>query len=77
LSKLPRDVTGKEFLRALSKRGWYEDHQVGSHVTIRATGQPGKKIVVPVHGSRPLKPALLRRALREADLSIEDFINLL
>ncbi len=76
MTKLPRDISGARLISALSKAGWFLDHKVGSHATLRHAGKPGKKLVVPVHGHGSLKPGLLHRILRDADLSIEEFRKL-
>ncbi len=77
MSKLPRDVAGDRLIRALRRAGWDEDHQVGSHVTLRHREMPGKKVVVPVHPGRSLKPKVLQRILREAGLTPEVLRDLL
>lgn len=77
MSKLPRDLPGDRLIRALGRAGWYEDHQVGSHVTLRHREMPGKKVVVPVHRGRPLKPKVLHRILREVGLTVEQLRDLL
>ena len=77
MSKLPRDLPGDRLIRALGRAGWYQDHQVGSHVTLRQRENPGRKLVVPLHPGRPLKPKVLHRILREADLTIEQLRELL
>ena len=77
MSKLPRDVPGDRLVRALARAGWYPDHQVGSHVTLRHNQKPGKKVVVPIHPGRALKPKVLQRILREADLTSEGLRELL
>lgn len=77
MSKLPRDVPGDRLIRALAKIGGYRDHQVGSHVTLRHADTPGKKVVVPLHPGRPLKPKVLHRILKEAEVSTEALRELL
>ncbi|MFQ5847593.1 MAG: type II toxin-antitoxin system HicA family toxin [Candidatus Methylomirabilales bacterium] len=77
MSRLPRDLPGDRLIRGLNRAGWYQDHQVGSHVTLRRREIPGKKLVVPVHPGRPLKPKVLHRILREAGLTIEQLRDLL
>ncbi len=77
MSKLPRDLPGDRLIRALGRAGWYRDHQVGSHVTLRHNAKPGKKLVVPVHPGHPLKPKTLQRILREAELTVEQLLELL
>ncbi len=77
MSKLPRDIPGDRLIRALGRAGWYRDHQVGSHVTLRHQEKPGKKLVVPVHPGRPLKPEVFQRILKEAELTVERLQELL
>jgi len=77
VTKLPRDVPGDRLVRALGRLGWYEDHQTGSHVALRHPEQPGRKVVIPVHPGRPLKPGTLHRILREAGLTVEALRDLL
>ena len=77
MSKLPRDVPGDRLVRALGRAGWYLDHQVGSHATLRHRGRQGKKVVVPVHPGRPIKPKVLSMILREAELTADELRELL
>ncbi|MFZ8827380.1 MAG: type II toxin-antitoxin system HicA family toxin [Armatimonadota bacterium] len=73
--KLPR-VTGNEIVRALHKAGYVDDHQRGSHLTLRHK-QTGKRVVVPVHAGKVIKPKTLKSILRSANLSVAVFANLL
>ena len=77
MTKLPRDLPGDRLIRGLGKTGWYVDHQVGSHATLRNTQRPGVKVVVPVHPGKPLKPKVLSRILKEVGLTTEELLNLL
>ena len=77
MSKLPGDLPGDRLIRALARAGWYQDHQVGSHVTLRHRENPGRKVVVPLHPGRALKPKVLHRILREAGITIEQLRDLL
>jgi predicted RNA binding protein YcfA (HicA-like mRNA interferase family) len=49
------------------------DHQTGSHITL--VNPSGKKITVSNH--RELGPGLLRAIIKQAGLSIEEFLKLL
>ena len=71
---LPR-VSGKRVLDALVRAGFAETHVRGSHHYLRRSG--GGLVVVPVHGNRDLPPGTLRSILRQADLSDDDFQDLL
>lgn len=71
--KLPI-ITAKEMMRALERAGFYFHHQTGSHVTMKHTD--GRRITVARHVG-DMKRGTIRAILREANVSIEDFIDLL
>ena len=64
-------------IKALSKIGiGYEvDHQRGSHVVLRHKEPPHKRITVPLH--KEIAKGTLRAILREAGLTVEEFLELL
>jgi predicted RNA binding protein YcfA (HicA-like mRNA interferase family) len=73
--KLPV-VSGEELIRALEKTGYHATRQKGSHVRMRDETNPRRKPVsVPLH--RELKRGLLRKILRDAELSVERLVELL
>lgn len=71
--KLPV-VSGKEFIKRLKKRGYEFAHQEGSHVIIRLNVSPHTKLSVPNH--RELDRGLLRSLIKDADITVEEFISL-
>lgn len=75
MGKLPR-VTGQQAIVAFGKIGYVVDRVRGSHHILK---HPQRKhaLTVPVHGSQPLKRGLLRSLIRTADLTVEQFIDLL
>lgn len=73
MSKLPV-VSGRECARALEKAGYYFKRQEGSHIILRRD-DPFGQIVVPDH--KHLDRGTLRAILRQAGLSVDDFIELL
>lgn len=73
MSKLPR-ISGKECVKALEKAGFYFKRQVGSHMVLRRDN-PFAQTVVPDHTE--LDRGTLRAIIRQADLSIDEFIELL
>jgi predicted RNA binding protein YcfA (HicA-like mRNA interferase family) len=75
MSRLP-SLTARKVIRALKRAGFVEDRQKGSHFVLI---QPEMKArtVVPVHPGRTIKEPLLRAILRDANLSIDEFIELL
>ncbi|EQD39075.1 YcfA-like protein [mine drainage metagenome] len=69
------DVTARDAVRALERAGWMVLRQKGSHVVL---GKPGEyyRLVLPDHGSRPLRRGTLLAAIRRAGLTPEEFLRL-
>jgi predicted RNA binding protein YcfA (HicA-like mRNA interferase family) len=60
--KLPRDLSGEELVRHLSKRWDYEKiHQVGSHIILQTQHPATHRIAVPEHA--PLRIGTLNAIL--------------
>jgi predicted RNA binding protein YcfA (HicA-like mRNA interferase family) len=66
-------VSGRATVRALAKVGFSEVSQRGSHVKLR--DHAGKTVIVPLH--RELARGTLRSILRQAELTVEEFLELL
>jgi predicted RNA binding protein YcfA (HicA-like mRNA interferase family) len=72
VAKLPL-ISGKKAIKAFIKIGYYIVRQRGSHIRLH---HPSKKpLTIPDH--KVLGRGLLRKLLRDAELSREDFIRLL
>ena len=71
--KLPV-VSGKECVKRFSRLGFEFVHQKGSHMIIRLNQHPFTKLSVPNH--KEVDKGLLRRLLRDANISAEEFVNL-
>lgn len=68
-------ITSKEMLRALQKAGFYIHHQTGSHIVLR--NQSGKnRVTLPMHNV-DLHKGIVRSILRQADLDVHEFLELL
>jgi len=74
VSKLPRGLSGKEVVKALSKAGFYVKRRKGSHIVLRRDS-PFAQVVVPDHKS--IDTGTLESILDGANLSTEDFVRLL
>jgi predicted RNA binding protein YcfA (HicA-like mRNA interferase family) len=62
--KLPRDLSGAEFVRLLRPFGYEEIRQTGSHIRIRSTSKGTEhQVTVPAHS--PLKVGTLSGILLE------------
>jgi predicted RNA binding protein YcfA (HicA-like mRNA interferase family) len=75
MAKLP-SLTATKVVRALKRVGFVEDRQKGSHL-ILVQPETRARTVVPVHTGRTIKEPLLRAILRDANLSVDEFIQLL
>ncbi len=65
-------VGGADVIAALSKAGFVQVSQRGSHVKLR---REGRTVIVPLH--RELAPGTLRSILRQAGLTAAEFALLL
>jgi len=74
VSKLPV-VSGPDAVTALRRIGYEVDHQTGSHLILRRTTPPHRRLTVPNH--RELAKGTLRAIIREAGLTVDEFTVLL
>ncbi len=74
MSHLPC-VSGREVVKALGKVGIAFDHQPGSHIALRHTSPPHRRITVPDH--REVAKGTLRAIIRQAGLTVDEFKKLL
>jgi len=72
--KLPR-VSAADAVRVLEKAGFFLARQSGSHKIYR--NAEGRRATVPFHSGKELHPKILKSILRDADLTIEEFLMLM
>jgi predicted RNA binding protein YcfA (HicA-like mRNA interferase family) len=70
-------VNGKRVIRALTKAGFTLNRVVGSHHVMTYPGDQKRTVTVPVHRARDLKPGTLRSIIRQAGLTVDEFVALL
>jgi predicted RNA binding protein YcfA (HicA-like mRNA interferase family) len=58
-----KQVSGKEFMRIAAARGWTLNRIAGSHFIWTKPGRR-ERLVVPVHGNRPLKIGTLKALMK-------------
>ena len=75
MAKLPI-VKPKNIIAALQRAGFFIDYQTGSHARLIHQTKPQRRVSVPMH-NKDLKRGTLKSILRQAELSVEDFIKLL
>jgi predicted RNA binding protein YcfA (HicA-like mRNA interferase family) len=73
--KLPV-VSGRQVIRVLEHLGYQVVRQRGSHIRLRDESD-SEHLPVTVPDHRNLKPGLLRQILRDANLPVDEFVNLL
>ena len=63
-----KQISGKDLARLVQRKGWSLARVHGSHHIFVMPGRR-ERIVIPVHGNRPLKIGLLRTLMKIADLT--------
>ena len=69
-------ITAIELLRVLTRDGWQQIRQTGSHVILRHAIKPGR-VTVPVHANVVIKPKTLEMILKQARLTSDNLKELL
>jgi predicted RNA binding protein YcfA (HicA-like mRNA interferase family) len=72
MSKLPQ-ISGRECITALEKAGFYVVRQKGSHVLMKRDDPLGRGSV-PNH--KVLKKGMLRGIIKDAGLTVDEFLAL-
>lgn len=73
MSRLPQ-ISGRDCEKALSKIGFIKRRQHGSHLILRRD-KPFAQLVVPDH--KTLDRGTLRSIIRQAELSVDEFLKLI
>ena len=72
MTRLPV-LSGREVIKALSRIGYYVRDQKGSHVHLRHPERP--PLTIPMH--QEVARGTLRAIIRDAGLTMEEFLDLL
>ena len=72
--KLPR-ISASKIIKVLEKRGFVLVRQSGSHKIYK--NREGRRVTIPHHSEKILHPKLLKSILRDADISVEKFRDLM
>lgn len=65
------NISGKEAVKIFEKFGYILDHQTGSHMILWHDSKP--TLSVPNH--RELAPGLLRSLIRQASITVDEFLE--
>ena len=74
MSRLPV-LSARELIRILEKMGFEIVRQRGSHVRLKH--EDGRVVTVPAHAGQDVSRGLLRKILRDAELSPQELERLL
>ncbi len=69
-------VKPQKAISALLRAGFYVHHVKGSHYALRHATNPQLRVTIPYH-NRDLKRSTLRTIIKQADLTIEEFLDFL
>jgi predicted RNA binding protein YcfA (HicA-like mRNA interferase family) len=70
MTKLPV-LSGRDLVKVLAKIGYEFDHQRGSHIVLRQTITPHRRVTIPDH--KEIARGTLRSIIREVGLTVEEF----
>ncbi|MEN6368647.1 MAG: type II toxin-antitoxin system HicA family toxin [Thermotogota bacterium] len=66
-------ITARELLAFLKRKGFVEERRSGSHLTLRHPNS-GKTVTLPVHTGCDLGRGPAVRVLRDAGFSLDDYL---
>ena len=67
-------ISAKKLIKILLKVGFIKVRQRGSHV--RLVHADGRKVTVPVHSGEKVRKGLLRKIIRDLQISVDEFNKL-
>lgn len=68
-------IKARKLLVALKKMGFYEHHQVGSHIQLKHPD--GRRTTVSYHPSREVRRGTLKGIIDDLNISVEEFIKII
>ncbi|MDO8505332.1 MAG: type II toxin-antitoxin system HicA family toxin [bacterium] len=75
MGRIPQ-ISGKDAVKAFEKLGYRAVRQRGSHIRLwPQSGSAGKALTIPDH--HIVGKGLLRKLIRDAEISVDEFLNLL
>ena len=68
------NISGKEAAKAFARAGWVSGGQVGSHLAMR---KPGSRFTLSIPQHKELAIGTLRSLIRSAEMTVDEFLELL
>ena len=69
-------VTARVAIKAFNVFGFVQHRQKGSHVILKKADHP-LLLTIPDHGNKDVSTGLLRKQIRNAGITVEEFTNAL
>ena len=63
-------------INALCRAGYYIHHQTGSHIQLKHCQKTWLRVTIPFHHGDLSKP-VIRSIIRQAELTVQEFLDLL
>jgi len=73
MSRMPQ-VSARDLIRFLKARGFIEERQSGSHLTLK-NEQSGVTLTIPVHTGCDIGRGLAVRILKDAGFGVDDYLK--
>jgi predicted RNA binding protein YcfA (HicA-like mRNA interferase family) len=74
--RLP-SLTARKVLQALDRAGFVQSRTSGSHVRLVKASDPTHGVTVPLHGGKDLRRSTVRSIIKQAGLTLAEFLELL
>ncbi|MBC5796549.1 MAG: type II toxin-antitoxin system HicA family toxin [Dolichospermum sp.] len=65
------NISGKQAVKIFEKLGYVVDHQTGSHIILWHESKP----ILSVPNHKELAPGLLRSLIRQAGITVDEFLE--
>ena len=73
MAKLP-SIRAREVVGVAESLGFVFDRQRGSHAVYYRAAD-GRRVVIPMHGTKDLKPGTLRGIVADLGVSVDEFVS--
>ncbi len=70
-------LKGRQIVRALEKVDFEVLRVSGSHHILGKIGDASRRVIVPIHGSRDLPPGTVRSIITQANMAVDEFLDLI
>ena len=70
-----KPISAEKLVKILEKKGFIRQRQKGSHVFLQHPD--GRTTIIPIHKGEKIGRGLLKKILKDADLSREEYLKLI